>query len=104
LSNIRHTNAGAYSVSVTNSAGSVLSQFALLTVRPQLVSGRRLFNGQFELNYKAAAGTYILEVSDANLTNWTTLRTINHIAVDGQVMDTDAPAHSHRSYRLRFSP
>jgi hypothetical protein len=71
-------------------------------VRPQLLSGRRVSNG-FELNYKAVPGNYILEVS-TNLTIWTPLQNINPIVVDGQVIDTDAPSHSRRSYRLRYNP
>jgi hypothetical protein len=102
LSNVQHTNSGAYAVLVSNSAGSVLSQSALLMVRPQL-SGRRLANGHFELNYKAAPGNYVLEVS-TNLTSWATLQNVNPVIVDGQVIDTEAPAHSRRSYRLRYNP
>jgi hypothetical protein len=103
LSNVQHTNAGAYSVSVANSAGSVLSQSALLMVRPQLLSGRRLGDGRFELSYRAVPGTYVLEVS-TNLTSWTTLQNVNPAAADGQVIDAGAPSHSRRSYRLRYSP
>jgi hypothetical protein len=103
LSNVQHTHSGAYAVLVSNSAGSVLSQSALLMVRPQLLSGRRLTNGHFELNYKAVPGNYVLEMS-TNLTSWTTLQNVNPVIVDGQVIDTDAPSHSRRSYRLRSNP
>jgi len=103
LSNVQHTNSGAYAVLVSNSAGSVLSQSAPLMVRPQLLSGRRLSDGRFELNYRAVPGNYVLEVS-TNLTIWTPLQNINPIGVDGQVIDVNSPSHSRRSYRLRYSP
>jgi hypothetical protein len=72
-------------------------------VRPQLLSGRRLSDGRFELNYRAMPGNPVLEVS-SNLTIWTPLQNINPIGVDGQVIDADAPLHSRRLYRLRYSP
>jgi hypothetical protein len=102
--NVQHPNAGVYQVGVVNSVGSVISQAALLTVRPQIISARRLPNGHFEVNYRAAPGNYVLEFSADDLLGWSTNQVINNISVDGQVIDSGAASREKGFYRLRDGP
>jgi hypothetical protein len=102
--NAQHTNAGLYSVTVANPAGTAISQSAELIVRPEIMFGQRLSNGFFQLLYHGTPGrNYAIEGS-ATLTNWNTLISISNSAVSMQYQDTNAPGLGNRSYRIRLLP
>lgn len=103
LTSVQHTNAGNYSVRVNNVAGTATSQAAELIVRPVIVSARRLDNGHFELNLNGTPGrSYTIQASTNNLAGWSALTNVTHSAVAAQHIDTTAPAHNKRYYRLRL--
>lgn len=102
--NVQHTNAGLYSVTVANAAGSAISQGAGLVVRPQIMSAQRLTNGIFRLIYHGTPGrNYSIEWS-GTLTNWSSFISISNSAVSAQYQDTNAPSLGNRSYRIRLLP
>jgi hypothetical protein len=104
-SNAQYTDAGLYSIRVTNAAGASLSQPAELLVRPRLVAWQALTPGGLQMTYQAMPGRgHALEVG-SDLTNWTTVTFITNAAVQGQVQDTNgAPTGTSRGYRLRVLP
>jgi len=107
LANVQATNAGAYSVMVTNTAGSVISSNAILTVssgtpsQPQL-SGFVYNNGTFSLTINGDTGPdYIVQVS-TNLTDWSSLFTNHSPAPPFVWSDTAASNFSQRFYRIQL--
>jgi hypothetical protein len=76
IPNVQATNAGAYSVVVTNAAGSVTSTGATLAVTQIRVTGLATTNGTWELTVTGAPGLgYVIETS-TNLTMWSALATL----------------------------
>lgn len=109
LANVQATNAGAYSVVVTNSAGSVTSTNALLAVasgtysRPQ-VSGLVFSNGAFGLTIAGDSGPDYIVQASTNLTSWVNVFT-NHSPVPPfNWSDNSASNFSHRYYRVLLGP
>ena len=109
LNNIQVTNAGVYLVIVTNTAGSVASSNAVLTVtsaapvRPQL-SGIGFSNGLFNLTINGDAGPDYIVQASTNLTDWTSIFT-NHSPTPPFVWsDTAASNFSQRFYRIQLGP
>ncbi len=109
LTNIQTTNAGTYSVVVSNTAGAVTSAYAPLAVplsapsKPQL-SGAVYHNGTFSLTINGDTGPdYIVQVS-TNLTDWASIFT-NHLPLPPFVWtDLDASNFSQRFYRIQLGP
>jgi hypothetical protein len=102
--NVQHTNAGMYSVTVGNAAGSAISQPAELIVRPQIMSAQWVSNSVFHLIYNGTPGrNYAIEWT-GTLTNWGALSSISNSAVQAQYQDTNAPGSNSRSYRVRLLP
>ena len=109
LNNVSATNAGTYSVTVTNSAGSVTSARALLTVSsgsysPPQISNLVFSNGYFNLTINGDAGAdYVLQAS-TNLTVWDNLFT-NHAATPpfGWI-DPAGTNFNQRFYRVQIAP
>lgn len=102
LANAQPTNAGNYSVMITNTAGSVTSAAAALTVipptPPSLSSASMTANGfRFQLSVPVGA-TYILSTS-TNLQDWTPIST--NVAPVANVVVTDPAAtnFARRFYR-----
>jgi pectate lyase len=109
LINIKATNAGTYSVTVSNVAGSVTSTNALLTVsagtpaRPQL-SGFGYNNGTFSLTVSGDPGLDYIVQASTNLTDWTSIFT-NHSPIPPFVWtDLVASNFSQRFYRIQLGP
>jgi hypothetical protein len=109
LINIQATNAGTYSVTVSNVAGSVTSTNALLTVsagtpaRPQL-SGFGYNNGTFSLTVSGDPGLDYIVQASTNLTDWTSIFT-NHSPIPPFVWtDLVASNFSQRFYRIQLGP
>ncbi len=107
--NLQTTNAGTYSVIITNPAGSVTSSFAMLTiatgnVTPPQISGAGFSGGNFSFSVNGNLGqTYLVQAS-TNLVNWTTLFTTNPGALPFIWNDIAAANFSKRFYRVQVSP
>jgi pectate lyase len=109
LVNVQATNAGTYSMVVTNIAGSASSTSALLTVsvgtpsRPQL-SGFVYNNGTFSLTINGDTGPDYVVQASTNLTDWTSIFT-NHSPIPPFVWtDLVASNFSQRFYRIQLGP
>jgi hypothetical protein len=108
LNSVQGTNAGVYSVIVTNSAGSVTSTNATLTATgvssaPQL-SAPLFSNGTFTLTVNGNSGPdYIVQVT-TDLVNWANIFT-NHAPAPPFVWsDVNAGNFSRRFYRVQVGP
>ena len=109
LNNIQTTNAGLYSVVVSNLVGSVVSSNAALTVssavpsRPQL-SSPGFSNGQFTLTVNGDPDQdYIVQVS-TNLTDWTSIFTNHPLTLPFSWSDVAASNFSQQFYRIQLGP
>jgi len=109
LINIQATNAGTYSVTVSNVVGSVTSTNALLMVsagtpaKPQL-SSFGYDNGTFSLTVNGDTGPDYIVQASTNLTDWASIFT-NHSPTPPFVWtDSAASNFSQRFYRIRLGP
>ena len=109
VSNAQSANAGLYSVTVTNLAGSATSASAALSVttsaptNPQL-SGAVYGNGTFGLTVNGSAGyNYVVQAS-TNLLNWTSLFTNPMPTLPFLWTDPAASNFSQRFYRVQAGP
>jgi pectate lyase len=108
LMNIQATNAGVYTVIVTNLAGMATSTNAVLALsggqpsQPQL-SGLAFSNGMFSLTVNGGSGSdFIVQVS-TNLTDWVDLYT-NFSATPFTWSDSNAANFGQRFYRIQSGP
>jgi hypothetical protein len=101
-------NAGVYSVSVSNSTGSVISSNVSLAVTastslPQL-SGSVYANGTFSLTVNGDGGhSYIIQTS-TNLTDWTSVFTNPMPSLPFVWSDPGANNSRLRFYRIQVGP
>jgi pectate lyase len=109
LSAVQATNAGVYSVIITNLAGSVASTNASLAVMsttpamPQ-VSGLVYTNGTFSLTVNGDSGhDYIIQTS-TNLIDWTAIFTNPMSALPFTWSDSGASNFSQQYYRILLGP
>ena len=108
INNIQTTNAGVYSVIVTNTAGLVLSTASLAVVtatpaNPQL-SGSVYTNGTFSLIVNGDAGhDYIIQTS-TNLAVWTSIFTNPMPALPFTWSDSGASNYNQQFYRIQLGP
>jgi hypothetical protein len=105
LTDLQLTNAGYYEVVVANLGGSVISQFASLSVyadaTPVLSGTLNPISGQFQLYITGQTGLdYTLEAS-TNLVDWVTLSTN---AAPFSFAETNMPAYPQRFYRSVYIP
>ncbi|MEY4387083.1 MAG: hypothetical protein RLY20_2366, partial [Verrucomicrobiota bacterium] len=103
LSNLQGTNAGLYSVLVTNIAGSLMSSNGLLSLIAGSQPTLQLIGapGSLQLNCLGDAGaTYALETS-TNLINWSTLTNMVAPAASFQFTPASSAGDLQRYYRLR---
>jgi len=99
---VNYTNAGNYSVLISNSLGMTNSQSAELIVRPKLTAAS-LANNAFHFTLNGTPGKhYVLETSSNSL-NWSLLTTITNSAVQWQYTNPVA-APSKWLYRARLGP
>jgi sugar lactone lactonase YvrE len=100
------TNAGWYSVTVTNSFGSITSSLATLSVLLPAQFESLFFLGDRSLQL-SMSGTgftnYVLEFS-TNLANWVPLSTLSSSNGFFQFNDPSASTNTERFYRLRLGP
>ena len=109
LGNVQSTNAGVYSVVVTNVAGSITSTNVFLTVsagapaQPQL-SNLVFSNGIFSVTITGDPGPdYIVQVS-TNLTDWTGIFTNHSPTPPFTWSDSNASNFDRRFYRVQLGP
>ena len=105
IANVQTSDAGTYTVVVSNSAGSVVSQVAILTVasptpEPATLSGfRKLADGTVEFSLEGEIGrTYRIDVS-SDLVNWFTLTSVTTTSPKQSVRDTGVANLAARFYR-----
>jgi hypothetical protein len=105
FNSIQHTDGGNYNVAVSNPAGTTLSQFAEVIVRPRLVSVRSLTGAPYmQLTLRGTPGrNYVVEAT-TNLTSWTTLTNVTISTVPQDQTDQTSDVYPHRTYRLRLTP
>ena len=103
--NVRPSDAGSYSVVVSNVAGSVTSAAAVLSVVrpiPRMESIALLPDRSIRLQMSGGPGDFALEVTP-DLSAWTTLTNLSAPGAGFQYSDP-APGTSKRYYRLRTLP
>jgi hypothetical protein len=109
LNNVQMTNAGTYSVSVSNSAGSVTSAVAVLAVssgahaKPQ-ISGLVLGNGTFSMTVNGDSGVDYIVQASTNLLTWDNLFTNHSPAMPFNWSDNDVTNFIQRFYRIQIGP
>ena len=108
LANVQNTNAGNYFMVITNSAGSVTSFVAVLTVssgvvQPQ-VSSVVFSGGMFGFSVSGSAGQSYLVQASSNLVNWTTIFTTNPTTLPFVWSDTATTNFPNRFYRIQLGP
>jgi hypothetical protein len=105
LPNVAVSDAGSYSVTVTNLAGSTNSGTALLTVyasaAPTLVGASCLVDGQFQFGLAGVPGYNYVVSGSTNLTDWTLLQTNTSPFT---FTDTNAAGSPGRFYRAQYLP
>ncbi|HCL92596.1 MAG TPA: hypothetical protein DIC50_07420, partial [Verrucomicrobia subdivision 3 bacterium] len=105
-SNVEISDAGSYSVVITNVAGSVVSSNAILEVHlpapPQIDRIRLLPGGQIELRVSGAPGHYAVE-SSTNFVNWMELTNFvtSESVFEYIEVETSLPQ---RFYRVKLIP
>ncbi|HXC98510.1 MAG TPA: immunoglobulin domain-containing protein, partial [Verrucomicrobiae bacterium] len=109
LSDVQATNIGAYSVVITNLAGSIASTNVSLVVNsttpamPQ-VSNPGYINGIFSLTVNGDSGHDYLIQASTNLVDWTTIYTNPLPALPFTWNDSDASNFNQRYYRILLGP
>jgi len=103
LASARPTNTGNYTVVVTNSAGSITSTAASLTVNPPPVPGLNsegMSGNGFSFQVSSASGYTYIVFGSTDLQNWTPIAT--NVAAGASLTFTDNSASSYprRFYRV----
>ncbi len=109
LTNVRASQAGKYSVIVTNSSGSVTSAFATLTVTnplPTALSTPTNSGGVFRFTFIPTMGLTNSVQTNSGLTGgvWAVLTNVPPPATAAPVTVTDALGSSNRFYRVAIQP
>jgi pectate lyase len=107
LNNVLAMNAGTYSVIVSNSAGSVTSTGAVLTVssgtHPQPQTSNLVFsNGVFSLTVSGDSGVDYIVQGSTNLVNWDNLYTNHSPTPPFNWSDSSASNFVQRFYRIQL--
>lgn len=105
LPNAFPANAGAYTVVITNTCGSVTSSPAMLIELPLgITAPTMLASGQFQFSFDTATGVnYAVEYS-TNLTQWFPFVTLGGNGVPLTLIDPNAADSQQRFYRIVLSP
>jgi pectin methylesterase-like acyl-CoA thioesterase len=101
------SDVGAYSVTVSNAAGTVTSATAILTVTtlsPPAISGPSWVDGRFTLTVHGQAGANYAVQGSTNLVSWQTLFTTNSPALPFSWADPNSGSFAARYYRIVVSP
>ena len=100
IANVQMSDAGDYTVVVTNTYGSVTSSVAALTVQG---SGSFISNG-FGFDLSGMAGQTVVIEASTNLTSWTPLLTNSLLTGCFHFNDSDSTNCAQRFYRARLTP
>ncbi|HYE32878.1 MAG TPA: immunoglobulin domain-containing protein, partial [Methylomirabilota bacterium] len=109
LNNVQQAQLGAYTVRVSNSAGSILSEVATLSLQQsgptiRTTDAAFLANGSFRLKLLGpTTGSYQL-LGSADLKAWDLITTFTFVDGRFQFDDTSAAARSSRYYRVVPAP
>jgi hypothetical protein len=104
INNVQSTNAGTYTVRVSNSVGAVTSDPAVLTVASGQISSLAFTPSGVELTVQGEAGAnYTIETS-SDLVDWQPLVTLFNNPPNWQFTDPTATGVSQRFYRLKKAP
>jgi hypothetical protein len=105
LPGVTTNQAGSYSVTVTNLAGSTNSSAAVLSVyasaAPALSGAGYLADGQFQFSLAGVPGYNYAVAASTNLSGWTLLQTNTSPFT---FIDTNAAAFPGRFYRAQYVP
>jgi autotransporter-associated beta strand protein len=105
LPSVSVSQAGSYSVSITNLAGVTNSRMAVLSVyataAPMLSGVGRLANGQFQFSLTGVPGYDYAVSGSTNLSDWTPLQTN---VSPFTFLDTNASLFPSRFYRAQWVP
>ena len=105
LQNAYPSNAGAYTVAIANTYGSVTSNPAMLTVLPLgITSPMLLSSGQFQFSFDTASGMNYAVQYSTNLTQWFPFVTLGGIGVPLTLIDPNSASSQQRFYRIVLSP
>jgi uncharacterized lipoprotein YddW (UPF0748 family) len=104
LNNVQATNAGSYSVVVSNVAGTVTSSNAMLAITQpsplQIDSISLMPDGQTQLHVSGNPGPYAIETA-SNLVNWAELTNLTTTNTTFQYLDAETNL-TQRFYRIRL--
>ena len=104
--NAQTTDAGSYSVMVSNVAGTATSADAVLTVTlpspPQIDEISLTSEGQIQLQVSGAPGHYAIEAA-TNLVDWAELTSVTNTGATFQYPDSETNL-TQRFYRVRLTP
>jgi hypothetical protein len=105
LTSIQATNAGSYTVYISNPVGNALSGAAVLTAVPParpLVSSCALCNGRLQLQISGESGVSYLVQSTTNFVSWSSLTNLS--SPDGLLQFTDPVVDlPQRFYRVQVA-
>jgi len=110
LINIQATNAGTYSATVSNAAGSTISSNAILKVsagtpsQPQLAGFIYNNDGTFSLTVNGNTGPDYIVQTSTNLTDWNGIFTNYSPTPPFVWIDSSASNFSQRFYRVQLGP
>jgi sugar lactone lactonase YvrE len=105
LQNAFTANAGAYTVAITNTYGSVTSNPAILTVLPLCITApTMLASGQFQFSFDTATGVNYAVQYSTNLTQWFPFVTLGGVDVPLTLTDPNTAGSQQRFYRISLSP
>jgi hypothetical protein len=108
VSNVWNTGVRAYSAIVTNTAGSVFSSNAILTVspgtpsQPQLSGLIYINDGTFSLTVNGDSGPDYIVQASTNLMDWTSIFTNHSPTLPFVWSDAAAGNFSQRFYRIQL--
>jgi hypothetical protein len=109
LTGLRASQAGAYSVVITNSAGSVTSSAASLLITnplPPIINPPAQSGGLFQFTFIPVVGltNSVLTNNDVSSGTWAVLTNVAPPATASPVTVTDALGASNRFYRVQIVP
>jgi hypothetical protein len=109
VQNVETTNAGSYTVVVTNVAGSITSQAAALTVTDTNVTlsvpeGAGMVSNAFTFQLSLPEGSTYVVFATSDFQNWTAVET--NVATNASMVftDTNASSYPNRFYEVVASP
>jgi len=107
LNNVSPGQAGSYSVTVSNTAGTVSASATLSVNQPgpsRLIAGARLPDGRFQFSVNGTVGSRIVVEFSADMVQWQDLTTVVLTGSTFSLSDPDAGTQPKRFYRARLQP